>query len=432
MSDPLKHIENFIREKLAFLEQPEVSDWQAFERKLARALFFRRLKIYTSLSVLVAAMAWLSWSENSPLPWLVTESNRNLPASTLDREAHKIFTLHAPPSPKKTKVPERKSIPAKIAMTMVNPVATEKILPLPARDEVSTVNSLNHEPNIQRFTTQPAQLRKPFAGLTNRFLPDAESFLELRTPGYSTEPEPSTEPYISPLQEKNPWSYTINVYPNFTFRRFKVDPNKTAYLHSDFVDEMQDNHRSGFSLNIGLEVSRRIGNLTYVNTGIEYITTSYETNFDFVNFRDAILDPETGEITGYEMKDRTENVKFSGENQYHYLNFPLSISYQPWANKHLRLNLEAGASIMYFMRAEGTTIDYRTLDQIDLSSQDYRNTIGSFSLKIGAQYFVTPKVNIGFEPTLMYFTNTIYAENYPFEVIPYSVGLNFNLQVKLN
>ena len=53
-------------------------------------------------------------------------------------------------------------------------------------------------------------------------------------------------------------------------------------------------------------------------------------------------------------------------------------------------------------------------------------------MKIGANYYVNERINIGFEPTLMYFTNTIYEDDYPFYVIPYSVGLNFNLQVKLN
>ena len=79
----------------------------------------------------------------------------------------------------------------------------------------------------------------------------------------------------------------------------------------------------------------------------------------------------------------------------------------------------------------GSTIDYRTLEQIDLSDRSYRSYIASSSLKIGLQYYLNSNMNIGFEPTLMYFTNSIYTEDYPFEVIPYSMGLNVNLQMKL-
>ncbi|MDZ7848445.1 MAG: hypothetical protein U5L96_17770 [Owenweeksia sp.] len=53
------------------------------------------------------------------------------------------------------------------------------------------------------------------------------------------------------------------------------------------------------------------------------------------------------------MKDEPERIQFNDANVYHYLNFPLSISHQPWASDHIRLNIEAGASFMYFLTARG-------------------------------------------------------------------------------
>lgn len=239
-------------------------------------------------------------------------------------------------------------------------------------------------------------------------------------------------PYISSLQGNSLWEYYLKVYPNFTFRKFKVDQDKQNFIHRDFVDQVQVSESGGFSLNIGLEVSRRIGPATYLKGGLEYISYNHSANFDFTNFRTANIDDATGAITSYTLLDEPEDVLINDKNTYHYINLPLNISYQPWASEHIRLNMEAGVSYMYFVAANGQSLDYRTLEIIDLSEREFKNSLGSVNLKVGATYYISPQFNLGFEPTFVYFTNTIYTDEYPFEVIPYSVGLNFKLQVKLN
>lgn len=237
-------------------------------------------------------------------------------------------------------------------------------------------------------------------------------------------------PYISPLQEVRPWTYSLNIYPNFAFREFKIDRQRRSLLHSDFIDAMQASEASGVNLSIGFEISKRIGPITYLNSGIEYINNSYNAEFDFLNFRQANFNSE-GEIVNYTMLRNPQRITFTDLNSFHFLNFPLSISYQPWATDHLRINLEFGFSMLYFLEAQGSTIDYRSLETIDLAERSYRKYMASSSLKIGVQYYLSQNMNIGLEPTLMYFTNSIYTEEYPFEVIPYSLGLNLNLQMKL-
>lgn len=240
------------------------------------------------------------------------------------------------------------------------------------------------------------------------------------------------EAYVSPLQEKNPWSYSIKVYPNFTYRKFTVAANKMQYIHRDFIDQVEVSESGSFSLNVGFEASKRIGRITYLNGGVEYISYKTEANFDFMNYRDAIINSESGKITSYEFRSEPEHIVIVDANRYHYLNLPLSIAYRPWATDHVRLNIEAGASYMYFIKASGKSLDYQTLEVIDLSERDYRNSMASICLKVGASYHVSEQFSLGFEPTVVYFSNTIYTEEYPFEVVPYSVGVNFKLQMKLN
>ena len=239
-------------------------------------------------------------------------------------------------------------------------------------------------------------------------------------------------PYISPLQSRNPWEYSIKVYPNYTFRKFSVDEDKVNLIHRDFIDQVKTSETGGISLNVGFEISHRVGRATYLNSGIEYISYKTQAQFNFTNYRTANIDKETGAIMSYSLRENPEQIVISDRNIYHYLNLPLSISYKPWASDHIRLNVEGGVSFMYFVTASGKSIDYRTLDIIDISERDYRRSMGSFNIRVGATYYISPQFNLGFEPTLLYFTNTIYTEEYPFKVIPYSVGLNLKLQVKLN
>lgn len=263
---------------------------------------------------------------------------------------------------------------------------------------------------------------------------ESVSNLTLRDPIAPVRLSPSKpkKAYVSPLQEKNPWSYSIKVYPNFTYRKFSVSKEKLPYIHSDFIDQVEASESVGFSLNIGFEASKRIGRITYLNFGAEYISYKTEANFDFMNYRDAVVNTASGEITRYEMRHKPEHIVIVDANRYHYLNFPVSISYKPWATDHVRINIEGGASYMHFMTASGKSLDYQNLEIIDLKDREFRNSIGSIFMKVGATYHVSQQFSLGFEPTVVYFTNTIYTEEYPFEVIPYSMGLNLKLQMKLN
>lgn len=255
--------------------------------------------------------------------------------------------------------------------------------------------------------------------------------VRMSAPSFKAQAKPSG-PYISPLEEKSPWEFSIKVYPNFTFRKFKVDEDKANLIHRDFIDQVRVSESGGFSLNIGFEVSRRIGPATYLNSGLEYISYKTSAHFDFINYRTANIDPNTGAIMSYTLMDEPEGIVINDQNTYHYINLPFSIAYKPWASEHIRLNMEAGVSYMHFVAARGRSIDYRTLEIIDLSDRTFRSSMGSLNLRVGATYYISPQFNLGFEPTFVYFTNTIYTEEYPFEVIPYSVGLNLKLQVKLN
>ena len=485
MKGDKRNIEDFIKDKLEGFDAGYQNDWAQFEAKLDRAILYYRLKVGALVGVVlilitlgiagtegIGQVAGSSDSASTEASFLnnlrhqapflqaiklrskygssklgTPSSDVSIEASPSIAEASSEQQVSSASALVKEKQEEILLLDSKAdgtpGLVAVNPVkelrlsgsqqpANKSLLSAKAADPVNEISTLDQEEVI---TSKPVEstLELPVAANTEYLndLHEDQPELFVRQPLMPIK-FGKRAPYVSPMQAQNPWSYSLSVYPNFTFRKFKVDKEKLNLLHRDFIDATQEAEKGGFSLNVGLVVSRRIGPITYLNGGVEYINYKANAEYNFSNFREANISPVTNRIEYYTLLDEPEQIVFSGKNVYHYLNFPLSISHQPWASDHIRLNIEAGGSFLYFLGARGQSIDYQSLEIIDISEREYNRTMASLHMKVGVCYYVSDKLNFGLEPTLMYFTNTIYSEDYPFQVIPYSVGVNLKLQVKLN
>jgi len=108
------------------------------------------------------------------------------------------------------------------------------------------------------------------------------------------------------------------------------------------------------------------------------------------------------------------------------------ISYQPWINKKLRMVVEGGGSYLRFLKAQGTTISYQNLRPINLENLDYNKNLFTLNFKIGVNYYLNRQLALGVEPTFMYFSSSIYSDDYPIYMVPWSIGVNFNMKIRLN
>ena len=493
MKQEKRNIEDFLKDKLDGFDAGYQNDWSQFETKLDRAILYYRMKVGALIGVVLllitlgiaggdslmdltgpdtraaASPAFMnSLRQRAPF---ITNNLRNSSTSASKVQSSELATEDSQ-NGETILASETEIIPvenithagahsdnasllvltAKIPVTdlivneqpgklrLQNNHINNAALPSVANISPQAVlllaeDSENPSEDFERFREEPVSVNSELV-LDPQLVytdgnSDGETDLEVR-PVIMPVKFKKSPAYISPLQASSPWSYSVYVYPNFTFRKFKVDREKLNLIHRDFIDATQEAESGGFSLNVGFTVSRRIGRITYLNGGVEYINYKTVAEYDFYNYRQANMDPLTDQILNYSLLSEPEHISFSGNNIYHYLNFPLSISHQPWATDHVRLNIEAGGSFMYFLGANGQAIDYQSLEIIDIADREYNNSIASLHMKVGVSYYVSERFNFGLEPTLMYFTNTIYSEDYPFQVIPYSVGVNFKLQVKLN
>jgi hypothetical protein len=246
-------------------------------------------------------------------------------------------------------------------------------------------------------------------------------------------------PAVSPISANTSrWSVHANFYPNYTFRELSIKPEFKNVVDSRFATIVSESERGGFAFNAGIAVRYNLGNDVFISSGLGYIEMKVTGNYDYINYENIEL-AKADDKTQRLLVGKTENHFYQQAtvvNQgiiqaYRYLQVPLHLSYQPWATNKLRLLIESGFSYVRFISADGMALDPITMVPRELSDVAFTQNLGSFDFKIGFAYFVNQQVSVGLEPSLMYFSNSIFPDDNPLYVVPWSVGVNFNVALRL-
>lgn len=445
MNNPYSHIERYLRQKLQYITPESPDDWDIFERKLQRALWWQRYQVITGMA-LVAGLLFLSYqmaeipeASQRPVfnPEVVLPPYRPVSNTTSENEVNS--STPNEPAPKTQPVMARAhSYDQKHTGRNNSSKAEEKDLqntnkspqPFPQKAAKLNTRSINIAPESYRPKIQPIITKPRVVYVPGEVTYDG---LQLAKPLIKDSMQAPPMPvYLSPFDKQEPWIFSFSLQPSFTFRKFTTDSERKSFIHQDFVNAVQRAESHGFSLNAGVIASGRVGAITFINVGAEWVSYHSRATFNFNKFRDEHINPVTGEITHYTIRDNAKEISFVDDNYYRYLNFPLSVSHRPWINENLRLNLQTGVSLMRFVGAEGKNLDFKTLEVIDVSQRNFQPWITSFDVKMGLRYYVSEQINFGIEPTFSFISGTIFSESYPFKVVPYSAGANLSLELKLN
>ena len=231
-------------------------------------------------------------------------------------------------------------------------------------------------------------------------------------------------------QDPSPWSATLNVYPNYTFREFSIQSGMKNQVNERYEAIIHESEKGGFAFNVGLDVRYSIGNDIYLGTGLGFIQTKITGNYNFEIYGLPIVNT-MNEIEALTSQAKPYYINAGIIQTYRYLQVPLHVSYQPWVSKKVRMIVEGGFSYVRFLGADGTTIDYQSLAPKDLSKETFNKNLAALDFKVGATYYFSKSVALGLEPTLMYFSGSIYPDDHPVQVVPWSIGLNFNIRMRL-
>jgi hypothetical protein len=279
------------------------------------------------------------------------------------------------------------------------------------------------------FTTETAA--ESTAVISTQIPQNEEIFAVKQSNLDSTETNHASQAAInfSPIPDPK-WSFIVSIYPSFTFRELGINPGRAQSVHQNYEDIANTSERHGFAMNTGLDISYNFSQDLFITSGLYYIQHKIGGRYNFENELRPILN--LGIIQGYETVPAIV-VDRSIFNTYHYLNVPLLLSYQPWASPKIRIKMEGGISTLFFVGAEGITLDPTSLAIRESADLDYRSILFSLNIRIGASYLLNKNVMFGLEPSLLYFNNTIYKDpEHPVYMVPYAVGLNANIRILLN
>lgn len=454
-----QHLDDFLRDSLNGLPNAPVDGFEKLEQRMA-AKHRRGVLLLFLVPLLASGIFWLSTLNESDLT-IQPQKPANVQMPMVNAEER------APAVP--TQVPEIKPVEQKVVVTVVNPKAVvplqkakmadveeveEPTAPVaeeaPAIAEVIVISPRTIEAHA---TTEELKSVAPAQVMVEQVESESEVYVQpkeadlvvvqpklqviVKTAASQT-PTTNTAVQVaaSPMQA-NPsrWSIHANFYPNYTFRELEVKQEYKHVVNSRYQSIVNQSERGGFAFNAGISVRYNLGNDLFLGSGLGYIEMKVNGNYNYVITENFVVTKVDGELAGktggLEDGQRARSIDQGIIQSYRYLQMPLHISYQPWATNKLRLLIEGGVSYVRFINADGATLDPVTLVVRNLSDLEYTKNLGSFDVKIGMAYFVSNQVSFGVEPSLMYFSNSIFADSSPLYVVPWSVGVNFNVTMRL-
>lgn len=435
-----QHLDDFLREKLDQLPNAPVAGFEKVQSKMA-AKNHKGILVLMLIPLLLSGLYWLGTLHESDLypGSYPTESK-----STTDEPDLVIDAQHA-----KIPVVQESEIAKTKEEVLESPVVDRAEIPVltseqPAKQPVlvataekQDVKTKQVQPNdIEMVALADIEIMESDAQfpeetwLKNENQPVMNMFIPASKQKTVDEEDMMDAFTDVDVRETSPWSVTLNVYPNYTFRDFHIKQGYEDMVNDRYEAIINESEKGGFAFNVGLDVRYHIGSNVFIGSGLGYIQMKVNGNYDFEIYGEPVIN-NLGAIE--QLKSLAKPIQISRGiiQEYSFLQVPLHVSYQPWASKKVRLIVEGGFSFIRFLGADGTTIDYQTLAPKDLSTETFNKNLASLDFKVGATYMVNDAIGVGLEPSLMYFSGSIYPDVHPVHVVPWSVGLNINLRMRL-
>lgn len=435
-----QHLDDFLREKLAQLPNAPVAGFEKVQSKMA-AKNHRGILVLMLIPLLISGLYWLGTLHESdfyPGSYPTeSKSTTDEPDLVIDAQDTKIPMVQESEIAK-AKEEEQESPVADRAensvLTREQPAKQPVIL---AAAEKSDVQTKQVQPNdLEMVVLADAEIMESEAQfpeetwLQNENQPVMNMFIPASQQNRVDDEEMADAFSDMDVRETSAWSVTLNVYPNYTFRDFHIKQGYEDMVNERYEAIINESEKGGFAFNVGLDVRYHIGSNVFIGSGLGYIQMKVNGNYDFEIYSEPVIN-NLGAIE--QLKSLAKPIQISRGiiQEYSFLQVPLHVSYQPWASKKVRLIMEGGFSFIRFLGADGTTIDYQTLAPKELKTETFNNNLASLDFKVGATYMVNDAIGVGLEPTLMYFSGSIYPDVHPVHVVPWSVGLNINLRMRL-
>jgi len=206
-------------------------------------------------------------------------------------------------------------------------------------------------------------------------------------------------------------------------------------LHKDYTTLKNDAESLKGFVNLNIGTQYRLNNFLSFSGGLTYKHISQVVAYDFAKTEIAVLDSSNGseKIVGYITlpPNQAKQLILNGTNQYHILELPLALAFNLKLTNKFQLVTSFGGGFSYIVGTSGQTLNPLTLEinklnrsnaMIGCLSNFWKISAGIKHLMLPQTYFCA-ELNYG-----EYYTKNSLQQNYSFNNIGITAGLNFQLK----
>lgn len=212
-------------------------------------------------------------------------------------------------------------------------------------------------------------------------------------------------------------------------------PDQVNYLRER---EATESYRYAFSGGVRVSMIRKKG--LALRTGLMYAQINekfeYFDGFTEQYKYDAIRDPQTGSIIGYDTTIVYGELNLKTFNRFHILDIPLIAGFHV-ENEKWAYSVNAGANLNFLFRKKGKFLS-PDLNPVSFSTseadayQAFRNTLGvSIYGSINLNYKLSNRIQVVIEPNFRYYLNPFSRDDYLLNQEYFSVGVLTGLRMRL-
>ncbi|MBX9852543.1 MAG: outer membrane beta-barrel protein [Cytophagaceae bacterium] len=236
----------------------------------------------------------------------------------------------------------------------------------------------------------------------------------------------------------NPLYAELVVGPGFAYRNISGD--EALVNNRNQYEDDKTTFNGGIRFNYALTRSLSIGTgLVFSGYGEKYkFDKQYEGEWKYNGY--WYQDTSTGNNDPIFVKTdsfytKRPDVNYSSRNYYRYMSIPVFVNYA-FGQQKLRFNLGAGFASSVLLAAHTSRLHDSTYAVISESSSGesnpFRKVNLSFMVMPGVIYDVNNKLKLLFEMQYTQFINSIYQDNYPVQLRPYSLEVKVGVRYLIN
>ncbi len=219
--------------------------------------------------------------------------------------------------------------------------------------------------------------------------------------------------------------------PNYTVQTNQFATPSNAYRGLSQASDSED-HRSGFSMALGVEMGMRLSERWQISSGVQYLNNNVQSSTNFVLDNRTPVFSSTVESLDLQADETGSNLSFEPtelDNTFQFVSIPVQAGYLV-LDKNIKLTLSAGVASDVFLRNRISSVD-NSLEAVTInpgSDAPFRSVYFNGLLGAQASYEFLPRYQLTLEPRYKLALSEFTKSNLAYSSLPSTFGIGFGVK----